>query len=67
MIKLLVSSLWYSNTMPAAIHHFVSLRIIFSKVAMLKSASFTKYENEKKGNFSILNVFIDKIRVSSAR
>jgi hypothetical protein len=28
-------------------------------MAMLKSASFSKYEN---GNFSILNVFIDKIR-----
>jgi hypothetical protein len=40
--------------MPAAIDHFVSLRM-----AMLKSASFSKYENEKNGKVSILNVFID--------
>jgi hypothetical protein len=31
-------------------------------MAMIKSASFSKYENE---NIGILNVFIDKIRVSS--
>jgi hypothetical protein len=33
-------------------------------MAMLKSASLSKYENEKKIFF---NVFIDKISVSSAR
>jgi hypothetical protein len=53
--------------MPAAIDHFVSLKNYLSKMAMLKSASFSKYENEKNGNFSTLNDFIDKIRVSSAR
>jgi hypothetical protein len=34
--------------MPAAIDHFVSLRILFSKTAMLKSSSFSNYENEKR-------------------
>jgi hypothetical protein len=36
-------------------------------MAMLKSASFLKYENKKNGIILILNVFIGKIRVSSAR
>jgi hypothetical protein len=34
-------------------------------MAMMKSASFSKHENEKNGNIGILNVFIDKIKVSS--
>jgi hypothetical protein len=52
MIKLLVSSLCYSNINYASSHWpFCFTKNNLSKMAMLNSASFSNYENKKMKNF----------------